>query len=197
MINDQKVYVIMPARGGSQRLPRKNIYPIWGKPMLYWGVRACKMSNYIDKVFVSTEDDEIVKVALDCGAKIIERIPSLSDDKTFKQEVIVAALNTLYFKADVPDIVISLQPNSPEVRPVDLDCALEKFIEYDRHELFTVNPQLIQNAAFRIMRYTYAFQKSLSTRCGVYVTDYVDVHDIDDVRFLEENREPAEGEHVS
>ena len=51
-----KVVAIIPARGGSKRLPRKNIYPIWGKPMLYWSVLAAKQSKYIDEVWVTTED---------------------------------------------------------------------------------------------------------------------------------------------
>jgi CMP-N-acetylneuraminic acid synthetase len=58
-----KITAIIPARGGSKRLSRKNIYPIWGKPMLSWSIKAAKQSKLISDVWVSTEDEEIIKVA--------------------------------------------------------------------------------------------------------------------------------------
>ncbi len=54
-----KVVAIIPARGGSKRLEKKNIYPIWGKPMLYWAVKACGDSKYNIEPWVSTEDEEV------------------------------------------------------------------------------------------------------------------------------------------
>lgn len=188
MIEGKKIYAVIPARGGSRRLKRKNIYPIWGKPMLYWSVRACQQSAYIDEVFISTEDAEIAQVARDCGAQVIERPEELAGDRVFKQDVIVHAAENFVEK---PDIVISLQANSPQLCARDLDAALEKFVKYNRSEIFSVNADLIQNAAFRIMKYDYVFQKSLSTYCGVHVADYMDVHDQDDVDYLEANARPC------
>ncbi|MEM8857640.1 MAG: 2-C-methyl-D-erythritol 4-phosphate cytidylyltransferase [Chloroflexota bacterium] len=189
MISKHKVFVVIPARGGSRRLKRKNIFPIWGQPMLYWAINACQHSKYIDRVFVSTEDAEIKQIAADNGAEIIDRPAELADHYTFKQDVIVHAMKAI---AEKPDLVISLQANSPQICAHDLDAALEKIVEHDRNELFTVNPQLIQNAAFRVMKYDYVFQKSISTRSGVYVTNYVDVHEIEDITFLEANYRPCD-----
>ena len=59
-----KVLAIIPARGGSKRLKKKNIYPIAGKPMLYWAIHACKKSKYSIEPWVSTEDQEIKEVAI-------------------------------------------------------------------------------------------------------------------------------------
>ena len=190
MIGDKTVHVVIPARGGSERLPRKNIYPVWGKPMIYWAIRASHMCQYVDKIFVSTEDEEIANISISHGATLILRPPRLSESHVFKQDVIIHAVEVMDKK---PDIVISLQPNSPEIDHRDLTAAIDKFVKYDRNEIFTVNENLIQNAAFRIMKVDYVFQKSISTRCGVYVTKYVDVHDIDNVEFLEANREPCRG----
>ena len=54
-----RIVAIIPARAGSKRLHRKNIYPVWGEPMLSWSIKAAKESKYISEVWVSTEDDEI------------------------------------------------------------------------------------------------------------------------------------------
>lgn len=188
MSGSLSVYAIIPARGGSTRLPRKNIYPVWGQPMLYWAVQACKKSRYIDKTFVSTEDAEIADLARSLGAEVIDRPKSLADDLTFKQDVIVHAASVIPEK---PDLVVSLQPNSPQVCAHDLDAAINKLVTYDRNEIFSVNENLIQNAAFRVMKYEYVFQRSISTRSGVYVAKYVDVHTREDVEVLEKFGRPC------
>jgi len=183
-----KIAAIIPARGGSTRLKRKNIYPVWGKPMLSWSIRACKASKSINDIYVSTEDSEIGRVATYFGAKVIQRPESLADNFTFKQHAIVHAAKNLTYK---PDCVISIQANSPEMSAVDLDNAIEKFLKHNRSEIFSVDENLIQNAAFRIMKYEYVFQKSLSTCCGAYVTDYIDVHTLEDIEELEAQRSPS------
>ena len=60
----KKIIAIIPARGGSKRLPRKNIYPIWGKPMIFWAIKAAQHSSLITDVWVTTEDMQIKETAL-------------------------------------------------------------------------------------------------------------------------------------
>ena len=187
MIDNKLIYAIIPARGGSKRLHRKNIYPVWEFPMIFWSIDACKKSRYIDSVYVSSEDNEILEIAESFGAKKIYRPIELSRDFVYKQEVIVHA-TTQIMKSKSLDIVISLQANSPQVKAEDLDAAIEKFIEFERDEIFSVDKDLMQNAAFRIMKADYVFQKTLSTNCGVFVTDYMDVHTLDDIKLLEKNK---------
>lgn len=187
------VYAVIPARGGSKRLPRKNVYPLWGQPLITWAIRACQQSCFISMCYVSTEDAEIAEVARRHGAQVIERPVVLADDQAFKQDVIVHA--TEHF-ATKPDIVVSLQANSPEVCAQDLDAAIAKLIENDRSEIFSVDESLLQNAAFRVMKYDYVFQKSLSTYCGVFLARYVDVHSLEDIQFLEQHSQPCrQGNH--
>ena len=178
-----KVIAIIPARGGSKRLPRKNIYPIWGKPMLSWSIKAAQESKHIDEVWVTTEDEEIKKVALECGAKVHDRDPILSGDKVYKMEAIRSCFSDV---DNGEEIVISLQANSPEMTAEILDSAIDSFVKNDRHELLSVSPDLMQNAAFRIMKSWYVFQKDLSTKCGVFVCDIHDVHTVEDVKMIEE-----------
>jgi SAM-dependent methyltransferase len=184
MIDGLRVVAVIPARGGSKRLLRKNIYPVCGQPMLSWSIQAAQRSKYIDEVYVTSEDEEILSVAKDFGAKTIVRPLKLADDMTYKQEAICHAVYEI--GCPVPGIVISVQANSPQMNPKDLDEALEKFIKFDRHEIFSVDNDLIMNAAFRIMRYGYVFQQTLSTNSGVFVADYIDVHTIEDIGAVEE-----------
>lgn len=177
-----KIIAIIPARGGSKRLRRKNIYPIWGQPMLSWSIKAAQQSKYITDVWVSTEDEEIKKVAREFNAKVHNRHPSLSGDRVYKMEAIRDAFRV----ADSGhDIVVSLQANSPEITSKILDTAIETFIREGRNELMSVAPNLMQNAAFRIMKSWYVFQRDLSTKSGVYVCDIHDVHTIEDVKYIE------------
>lgn len=176
------VVAIIPARGGSKRLPKKNIYPIWNKPMLSWSIKAAQESNLINEVWVTTEDEEIKHVARQFGAKIHDRNHILSGDKVYKMEAIRDCFNSI---DDGQDIVVSLQANSPEITSDILDNAIEVFIKEDRNELMSVGTNLMQNAAFRIMRSWYVYQKDLSTKSGVFVCDVHDVHTLDDVKYVE------------
>ena len=187
MISKKYIAAVIPARGSSKRLKDKNIYPVWGKPMLYWAIAACKKSKYIDDIFVSSESEKILKVAKKYNAQLIKRPKKLAKDKVLKQDVICHAVSWIKSskKYKKPDIVISLQPNSPETKTKDLDKAMEKLVRYNRQEIFSVDKNLNQNAAFRIMTYKTVFQKSLSTSCGVFVTDYVDIHTLEDLKKVE------------
>src|SRR3989344_1326392 len=124
MIQNLNVAAIIAARGGSKRLPRKNVYPIWGQPMIYWPIQAARHSKYIDDIFVSTEDREIKVIAEQAGAKIINRPSELADDQTIKQRVICLAFKIISESPtyQTPNIVVSLQANSPDIKSKDLDA---------------------------------------------------------------------------
>jgi len=186
----KRIIAIIPARGGSKRLKRKNIHPVCGKPMIYWAMNACKESKYEIDVWVSTEDDEIAGVALFYGGKWHNRPKHLSEDNIYKQEAIRSAAQHIFdyehrLTGKHPDIIISLQANSPTIKSKDIDEAIDLLIKHDRDEIISVDNNLMQNAAFRIFKGNYVFQKDLSTNCGVYVTDIHDVHTIDDVKIVE------------
>jgi CMP-N,N'-diacetyllegionaminic acid synthase len=184
-----RIAAVIPARGGSKRLKKKNIYPIWGKPMIYWAIAACKESKYDIEPWVSTEDPEIARVSRECGAKIINRDIKLADDKTYKQAVIRGAAREINRRHGPQDIYISLQANSPEIQSHHLDAAIDVFLKHDRDEIFSVDGNFMQNAAFRIFRGNYVFQQDLSTNCGVFVCDLHDIHTLEDVQLLEQRTE--------
>lgn len=104
------IYALIPARGGSKRLPRKNILPLAGKPMICYTIEAALGCKSIDKVFVSTEDPEIKEVSLKCGAEVIDRPVELSGDFVSTMEVVSHSLAVFSIK---PCYLIILQPTSP------------------------------------------------------------------------------------
>lgn len=86
---------IIPARGGSKRIPRKNIRPFHGKPIIAYSIEAAKASGLFDRIVVSTDDTEIADVAIAHGAGLLPRPPELADDETGTQEVTRHALEWL------------------------------------------------------------------------------------------------------
>ena len=181
----KNVCVIIPARKNSKRFKNKNIRKIWGKPMLYWSILASKRSQYVKNVYVSSENDEILKISKKYGAKVIRRPSELSRDNISKMSVIRHAVENMKNK---PSLVISLQANSPDIRTNDINRGLEKLIRNNLNEVISTDLDGIQNAALRVMKLETVFQKSLSTYCGFIITDTSDIHTLNDLKLLEKNK---------
>lgn len=183
------ILAIIPARGGSQRLRNKNIYPLWGKPMIYWAIQACKESKFNIKVCVSTESEEISNISQEFGATVHKRDRKLADHKTYKQAAVRSAAEWYEKVNGKQDIFISLQANSPQIKNKHLDKGIETLLEYQKDEIFSVDSNLMQNAAFRVFRGDYVYQEDLSTNCGACICELHDVHTLDDVKYLESGLE--------
>jgi N-acylneuraminate cytidylyltransferase len=119
---------VIPARGGSKRIPRKNIRAFCGKPMIAWPIRAAIASGCFDRVVVSTDDDDIADVAEGAGAEApFRRAPDLADDYTPTVPVIADAITRLGVADRIP--VCCLYATSPFVEPSDLRKGLERLDE--------------------------------------------------------------------
>lgn len=149
--------------------------------MLCWAIDACKKSKYNIDVMVSSDSEEILDIANKWGAMPYRRSPELAQDNVFKQEVIRDAVSFLKNRGDCYDVVISLQPNSPQIKSQYLDSGIDFMLERNLSEVFSVNSDMVQNSAFRIMKWDYVFQRDLSTYCGVVVCDMTDIHVKDDM----------------
>jgi CMP-N-acetylneuraminic acid synthetase len=116
-----EVVALIPARGGSKAIPRKNLAPLGGRPLLAWTVDAARESRAVTRTVVSTEDEEIAAAARGVGAEVLERPPELAADETPMRDVIEHAL------AGFPktDVLVLLQPTSPLRRARHVDEALE------------------------------------------------------------------------
>lgn len=138
MIDDKKILAIIPARGGSKRLPNKNILPLAGKPLIQWTIEAALSSKYIDDVIVSTDCSEIAKISSESGAKVPYKRPdSLSDDNATTNDVILHALKNINIKYDV---VVLLQPTSPLRSALDVNNAIELLVKKEAEGVVSVSP---------------------------------------------------------
>ena len=118
---DVKVVAVIPARGGSKGIPRKNMMLLNGKPLVYYTIRESLKSKYINRTIVSTEDNEIAKISSEYGAEVVRRPVELAKDDTPTIDVVLHVLDTLKAQNFEPDIVVLLQPTSPLRNTQDID----------------------------------------------------------------------------
>lgn len=137
MIKNKRVLALIPARGGSKRLPRKNILPLAGIPLIAWTIDAALKSKYIDRVVVSTDDEEIMCVSKQFGAEApFVRPVELASDTATSTDVVLHALN--FFKNDF-DVIVLLQPSSPLREESDIDRAIEQLVSQDANGIVSVS----------------------------------------------------------
>jgi pseudaminic acid cytidylyltransferase len=140
---------IIPARGGSKRIPRKNIKSFFGKPIIAFAIEAAIKSNIFDTVMVSTDDEEIARIAIEYGAKVpFIRSKENSDDFSGTDDVILEVINEYQKINKIFDIICCIYPVNPFIEN-------EKLIEgYNK---------LINNtfdSVFSAVRYSYPIQRS-------------------------------------
>ena len=123
------IIALLTARGGSIRLPRKNIKIFAGHPLVAWGIMAARCSRQIDDVYLTTDDEEIAEVGRRYGAKIIMR-PVLDNDTTVGV-VFNMAVETMKSQGINPDILVTMLPTSPMIKPDDIDNMISAFKLYN------------------------------------------------------------------
>ena len=124
-----KILAIIPARGGSKRLPGKNIKELLGKPLIAWTIEQAKKSKYIDRLIVSTDDKKIAEISKKYGAEVpFLRPKELAKDDSSTIDAVFHALNWFENRGEYYDIVILLEPTSPLRKDKDIDNALTLFL---------------------------------------------------------------------
>jgi len=117
---------LIPARGGSKRVPRKNLSSVAGKPLLAWTIEAAQSAQRLDRVVLSTDDDEIAGLGSKLGVEVpFRRPPELASDTAAGSDVTVHAVRSLAERGDTFDYVVVLQPTSPLRVAADIDAAIE------------------------------------------------------------------------
>lgn len=139
MMNGKKVLAIIPARAGSKRLPNKNILELGGKPLIAWTIESAIASTSIDKVIVSTDSDEIKKVAEDYHAVVpFLRPVELSTDTAASMDVVKHAVTYLRDQGETFDIIVLLQPTSPLRTARHIDDALDFYSNKEAESVVSV-----------------------------------------------------------
>lgn len=139
------ILAVIPARGGSKGIPKKNIRLMNGQPLIAYAIKNGLNSKYITDVVVTTDDKEIEYISKEYGAEVIKRDPKLADDKTTLDPVIYDAMVKDENKKNKKyDIIITLQPTSPVLKTETLDKAIEQFLtsDYDTYISATNKPHL-------------------------------------------------------
>ena len=139
MYKNKKIISIIPARGGSKRLPRKNILPLAGKPVIAYSIEQSLNSKYIDRTIVSTEDKEIAEISKKYGAEVIERPKELATDEATTLVVLQHVLSVLKEQGYNPDVVVMLQPTSPLRKISQIDESIKKLIESNANAVVSVS----------------------------------------------------------
>ena len=129
---------VIPARGGSKRIPRKNIKHFAGKPMIAWSIDAAIQCGLFDRIIVSTDDDEIAEIARTLGAEVPFMRPAyLSDDHTATIPVIAHAIDALIDEGEAPVDVCCIYATAPFISADDLEASYKQFKRTDSMYCFT------------------------------------------------------------
>lgn len=129
-----KISCIIPARGGSKGILKKNIINFLDNPLISYSIHQALKSEYIDDVYISSDDTEILDVALENGAKTISRPIEISGDCASSESALIHALESIEEK---PDIIVFLQATSPLRISEDIDNAIKKLLSKNYDSVFS------------------------------------------------------------
>jgi len=130
---------IIPARGGSKGIPRKNVRDLCGKPLLAWSIEAAIVARSVDRVIVSSDDEEILETARKYGAEGFKRPDYLATDTAATDAVLGQVLRVLK-PEDVPELVVTLQPTVPVRRDGLIDECVSRLLRMGACSIFTARP---------------------------------------------------------
>ncbi|MBX1886673.1 pseudaminic acid cytidylyltransferase [Campylobacter peloridis] len=169
---------IIPARGGSKRIPRKNIIDFLGKPLISYSIKSALNSGIFDDVIISSDDDEIIEVALKYGAKApFKRKKELSDDYASSTAAIQDAITTLEKQGKSYENVCCLYATAPLIDEFILQKAFEKFCQEECKFLFSA------------CEFEYPIQR------GFYLDDKNQVHMFDESCYYKRSQDLTKAYH--
>ena len=149
----QSILAIIPARGGSKRIPRKNIAPLAGKPLLAYSIEHALQARQVNRTIVSTDDDEIAEIARQYGAEVVMRPPELATDTATSEDALLHVMDHLEEKENFPlNMIAFLQCTSPLRQPHDIDSAISTFVDKEADSLFS---------AFRFNKYIWRLNNGI------------------------------------
>ena len=145
-----KKLAIITARGGSKRIPRKNIRNFLGKPIIAYSIESAIKSSVFDEIMVSTDDNEIAEIADKYGAKVpFKRSEATSNDTATTTDVIIEVLNEYKKRGFNFDYACCIYPTAPFITPESLKIGLDKMLENQTE------------VAFPVVKYSYPVQRAL------------------------------------
>jgi CMP-N-acetylneuraminic acid synthetase len=135
MLNGKKFIGIIPARAGSKGFPGKNIKNLSGKPLVVWSIEQALKSKYLDRVFVSTDGNDIADIAKNAGINIpFLRPAEIANDTSPTSEAVLHTLDVFEQSGEVFDYIVLLEPTSPLRKKNDIDDAIERIVQHSDAE---------------------------------------------------------------
>ncbi len=139
--SDMEIIAIIPARGGSKGIPRKNVRLLAGKPLIAHTIEQALRSQLVNRVIVSTEDAEIAAISASYGAEVVWRPQELSGDTASSESALLHVLEFLQYQENyTPDIIVFLQCTSPLTLTEDIDGAIQTMLETESDSVLSVTP---------------------------------------------------------
>lgn len=140
MYKGKTFLAIIPARGGSKGIPRKNIINVGGKPLIQFTIDEAKKAKYLDRIIVSTDDKEIAELSVTCGAEVpFLRPRKLAEDNSKTIDVVINVLAELDNEGCNYDYLVLLQPTQPLRRSFHIDESIKLIVEEDEESLVSVS----------------------------------------------------------
>ena len=139
MLDGKTFLGVITARGGSKGVPGKNIVPLAGRPLISYTVEAAKQSTLLDRCIVSTDSEEIAKIARDLGMEVpFMRPAELATDAALALDVLAHAIRTLEAEGQTYDYILMLQPTSPLRTGEDIDACIAMAVEKNADSVFAM-----------------------------------------------------------
>jgi N-acylneuraminate cytidylyltransferase len=132
------VLAVIPARGGSKSVPKKNIRPLLGRPLIAYTLQTARQAKLLDRIVVSTDDDEIAGVAAGLGAEVIRRPAELATDAAPTELALLHVLEVLGRTGYHPEAVVTLEPTSPLRTAQLIDRCIEALAESEADAVISV-----------------------------------------------------------
>jgi CMP-N-acetylneuraminic acid synthetase len=179
---------VIPARGGSKRLPGKNLHPVLGRPMLAWVIAAALDSDHVaaDDLIVSSDDPAILACATASGVVALERPAELAGDDVWTEPVLRHAVEHWEAaNAARADVVLWLNASIPEVTGAHIAAVVDRLVEGPFREVLTIDADGVLTSAARAMRREALDQRALSAGAAAITGDFIDIHTAADVAAVE------------
>ena len=135
----KRIVAVIPARGGSKGIPKKNIINFCGKPLISWSISHIVQSDLVDEVYVSSDSEEILDISVSYGALAIKRPEEFSTDTATSESAIVDALSQIEKETSAVDLVVFLQATSPLRKPDDTDNSIRILQNNEADSLFSAS----------------------------------------------------------
>lgn len=133
----ERVVAVIPARGGSKGVPRKNVAKVGGMPLVQRSIHTAVASQVIDAVYVTTDNAEIANAAKRAGGLVIDRPRELAGDTASSEAALLHALEVLEAAGKDPEVIVFIQATSPFIDPLDIGAAVRRVLAYEEDVVFS------------------------------------------------------------